>query len=574
MEHIKVTKVNDVSLLMHSETLIGTLHLTPHHLIFSHPNEEKWVTYSLISSVQCLPLTDDGKYPLEIKCHHFLFFVLSFKSQSLVLDAFDSIKKLTCIDAITSVYAFYFEPRTPFTFKREQGWKIYEPMEEFRRMGIETNSNSWRFTTINSSYNFSPTYPSTLVVPTSVSDAVLKYACKYRSKCRLPVLTYLHPNGSSITRCSQPLLGIQKNRSYQDERLIQAIFETKPSKDNLIVDARPGVNAMANQAIGAGSENMDFYPNCKREFMGIENIHVVRESLNKLNEAICIADGKGVISRIQLTKSNWLKHIRTIMDATNQVIKHVDELDSHVVVHCSDGWDRTAQITSLSALCLDPFYRTIKGFCILIEKDWISFGYKFRSRCGHLTKSKAFVDNSSIQLNHTSSPSLLSNMQNKFYQYASAKPEQDKETSPIFHQFLDCTYQLWTQNPTMFEFNEKFLIHLYQHTYSCQFANFLFDREQDLKQQPNLFNSTYSIWSKIMSDKDQYINPIYSTDIDNNKSIIADTRYLKYWSALFCRRDEELNYHSPPPSLPLLPISSKSNSDESFSVKITSFMEN
>lgn len=33
-----------------------------------------------------------------------------------------------------------------------------------------------------------------------------------------------------------------------------------------------------------------------------------------------------------------------------------------MVVHCSDGWDRTAQLTSLAMLMLDSHYRTLRGF--------------------------------------------------------------------------------------------------------------------------------------------------------------------------------------------------------------------
>lgn len=36
-----------------------------------------------------------------------------------------------------------------------------------------------------------------------------------------------------------------------------------------------------------------------------------------------------------------------------------------VLVHCSDGWDRTAQVCSLGALLMDPYYRTIKGFMVM-----------------------------------------------------------------------------------------------------------------------------------------------------------------------------------------------------------------
>lgn len=49
---------------------------------------------------------------------------------------------------------------------------------------------------------------------------------------------------------------------------------------NVIIDARPTKNAYANSVKGAGTENMTFYKNCKKEYLGIDNIHVMRSSLN------------------------------------------------------------------------------------------------------------------------------------------------------------------------------------------------------------------------------------------------------------------------------------------------------
>ena len=39
-------------------------------------------------------------------------------------------------------------------------------------------------------------------------------------------------------------------------------------------------------------------------------------------------------------------------------------------------------MTSLAMLLLDPYYRTVDGFAVLIEQEWCSFGHRWQTRCG------------------------------------------------------------------------------------------------------------------------------------------------------------------------------------------------
>ena len=39
----------------------------------------------------------------------------------------------------------------------------------------------------------------------------------------------------------------------------------------------------------------------------------------------------------------------------------------NTLIHCSDGWDRTSQLTSLSQIMMDSEYRTIKGFMVILK---------------------------------------------------------------------------------------------------------------------------------------------------------------------------------------------------------------
>ena len=487
-----------------------------------------------------------------------------------------------------------------------------------------------------------------------MSDNTINYAGKYRSRARIPVLTYLHPvNNCSITRSSQPLVGVRNHRSIQDEKLLAAIFSTSrqnsPStsatpplleaesfgsgqedqfgiqsdfdfsnaedledevisavrgdeetpktqvygaqQHNLIVDARPTVNAYAMQAVGLGSENMDNYKFATKAYLGIDNIHVMRDSLNRVVDALKESDLTPMgPNRDQLARSAWLKHISGLLDGAALIARQVGLQHSHVLIHCSDGWDRTSQLSALSQLCLDPYYRTLEGFIVLVEKDWLAFGHMFRHRCGHLNSEKWFCvenDRGGSDYNRSAfgdAGSAGKALENAFL---SAKgffgrdnasrdslPESDeaalfdgdgsknpisrprtpvneveitktKEISPVFHQFLDATYQLLYQHPTRFEFNERFLKRLLYHLYSCQYGTFIFNSEKE-RVDLGAKERTRSVWDYFLARKEQFLNPRYDPVIDDNKRgrerlLFPRTNEIRWWHEVFGRTDEEMN---------------------------------
>jgi myotubularin-related protein 6/7/8 len=506
-------------------------------------------------------------------------------------------------------------------------------------------------------------------------------------------LTYLHPvNDCSITRSSQPLVGVRQNRSIQDEKLLAAIFSTtqnerplshvfasptperetsgsskedgsiaskdgdvnlssseaiedeiiarlrgddgnKPSSEkgegpkpviygaqqrNMIVDARPTVNAYAMQAVGLGSENMDNYKFATKVYLGIDNIHVMRDSLEKVVAALKDSDIAPLgPNRELLAKSGWLKHISNMLDGAGLIARQVGLQHSHVLVHCSDGWDRTSQLSALSQLCLDPYYRTLEGFIILIEKEWLAFGHMFRHRSGFLSSDKWFhienerigggretsansdsgpgmtdtisgaqktfesalrgakgffnrADNANasreslstfdsdsdqpLQPYDSDSPTSARRQQNTSSPASGTKPAKKKaepettkvkETSPIFHQFLDAVYQLQFQYPTRFEFTERFLRRLIYHLYSCQYGTFLYDNEKARKE-ANVMGRTRSVWDYFLSRRDGFLNPNYDPVVDDNvrgkeRLIFPRVDEVRWWAEIFGRTDEEMN---------------------------------
>ena len=91
--------------------------------------------------------------------------------------------------------------------------------------------------------------------------------------------------------------------------------------------------------------------------------------------------------------------------------------------------------------------------------------------------------------------------------------------SPVFLQFIDCVWQVLSQFPHAFEFNEHFLTLILDHLYSCLFGTFLYNSEKE-RQQNEVKKHTQSIWSFVNQNRKMFLNAMYNPDADGKKHVI------------------------------------------------------
>ncbi|XP_066878829.1 myotubularin-related protein 7 isoform X3 [Kogia breviceps] len=458
-----VENVRLVDRISSKKAALGTLYLTATHVIFVEnapdTRKETWILHSQISTIEKQATTAAG-YPLLIRCKNFQLLQLIIPQERGCHDVYISLVRLARPVKYEELYCFSFNPKLDRE-EREQGWMLIDLSEEYKRMGLP--NNHWQLSDVNRDYRVCDSYPTELYVPQTATAHIMVGSSKFRSRRRFPALSYYH-------------------------------------KDNHL-------NAMANRAAGKGYENEDNYSNIKFQFIGIENIHVMRNSLQKMLE-VCELKSPSMSDFLWgLENSGWLRHIKAIMDAGIFIAKAVSEEGASVLVHCSDGWDRTAQVCSVASLLLDPHYRTLKGFMVLIEKDWISFGHKFNHRYGNLDGDP-------------------------------------KEISPVIDQFIECVWQLMEQFPCAFEFNERFLIHIQHHIYSCQFGNFLCNSQKE-RQELKIQERTYSLWAHLWKNRGDYLNPLFRDDPSQTQGTLrlptTPCNFMyKFWSGMYNRFEKGL----------------------------------
>uniref|UniRef100_A0A1A8QWB5 Myotubularin related protein 7b n=1 Tax=Nothobranchius rachovii TaxID=451742 RepID=A0A1A8QWB5_9TELE len=320
MENIRTPKVENVRLLDRSsgqrKATIGTLYLSATHIIFVEDNpetrKETWVLHSMVSSVERPPTTPSASQ-LILHCKDFRVFQILVPQERDCVDVHASLVRLSRPERYSELYCLSFNPNVNKE-QREESWSFISPSADYRRMGLP--NNLWVSTAANSEYRLCDTYPSELFVPKLATPAVIVGSSRFRSRGRFPVLSYFHQDTlAAVCRCSQPLSGFS-GRCQEDEVMLQAVMKSNPGSDFIyVVDTRPKLNAMANRAAGKGYENEDHYTNIKLQFIGIENIHVMRSSQQKIIDVGQTRAPSMTDFLWGLENSGWLKHIKAVLDA-------------------------------------------------------------------------------------------------------------------------------------------------------------------------------------------------------------------------------------------------------------------
>uniref|UniRef100_UPI003590247E myotubularin-related protein 2-like isoform X2 n=1 Tax=Myxine glutinosa TaxID=7769 RepID=UPI003590247E len=483
----------------------GEIAITNYRLLFYSPERENScildVPLGVIARVEKVggaTSRGENSYGIEVTCKDMRNLRFAHKQEGRNRRImFDTIMKFA-FPLSNGLQFFAMENREKFA---EDGWKVYDPEAEFKRLVQGIENPPWKLSLLNANYDVCDTYPAMLGVPRDCTDDDMRRVASFRSRGRIPILSWLHPgNLASLARCSQPQVGVGGKRNRDDEQYLRLILDANPNQNRCLViyDARPGVNAIANKAKGGGYETDEGYPFVEFHFLDIQNIHVMRESLRKLKELVypAMPDSRWLSG---LEATHWLEHIKTVLFGAVRIAEKIHVERTSVLVHCSDGWDRTAQLTSLAMLLLDPVYRTLQGFQCLIEREWVSAGHKFQQRIGHGDKNYA-----------------------------------DSERSPIFLQFIDCVWQVTRQFPTAFEFNERFLIAVLDHLYSCQFGTFLGNCERS-RTLERIQEQTPSLWSFVNSRRREFMSPLF--DRRNTRVLfpVPSMRHLQLWLGYYIR---------------------------------------
>ncbi|KAL6046584.1 Myotubularin-like phosphatase domain [Balamuthia mandrillaris] len=363
----------------------------------------------------------------------------------------------------------------------DDGWHHFEAKKEIR-LRQRVDETMMRLTKINAKYKLCSSYPAALFVPLSITDKQLQAMAECRKEGRVPALCWQHSETlASLWRCER----LQRKNKGD---LMTASNEGTTTVDTPLFMAVGSTNANKGVIHFKDFPELGFKESLlKVRYLCAGYDHIVHSD--------CVNRTRTWKAKLHETK--WLSYGVVLIRYATEVAVELGKGKS-VVVESSDGKDGASQLVSLAQLCVDPYFRTLRGFAVLLEKEWFYFGHHFGQR-----QTKRF---------HAGA-------------YAAA-----------FLQYLDSVWRIWDQFPQAFEFNEEFLLFVADSVFDARFGTFLSDYEKQ-RVSEKLRDKTVSLWTFTNRNKQMFLNPFYQPDKYNAIVPTSNSKFwFKYFLRPYCRR--------------------------------------
>ena len=208
IEQIKDFRVDCILYDKNNKTYIGKLFVEQDYMIYFSPeinNKPKlffnsdYYIFPLLSISQCITNTNyfgQSKYCKEITLKDGRNFIFKFSPETFVV--FDElIEKFAFPKKTKNYFNFAYSYKKQNSLITKKNIKIYNFFDEFKRQGITLPSNKEFRLIKNNDFTLCETYPKKLIIPYNISDEQIKKCAEFRTKNRIPTLTYRYSKNNS-----------------------------------------------------------------------------------------------------------------------------------------------------------------------------------------------------------------------------------------------------------------------------------------------------------------------------------------------------------------------------------------
>jgi small GTP-binding protein len=359
--------------------------------------------------------------------------------------------------------------------KLVDGWHMFDVRREFVRQCADMKRR-FRVTSINKAFKLCESYPMVWMVPSVLDDADLLDAASHYAGGRLPLISwYDSSSGALVATCrtrlndvapplaSDRIVDVLKNESqghtlhiFSAETKEQAIGHRERAASSSAGAGHGGAASSASAAASTSARGPSTDASCRRLPLIVDSNESALLARNALVELCCSS-----FSPSAKAVQEWGAMVTRSISAAVQVVSSLATGNS-VLIEGSDAID-VEHIVSTVLLLVDPYYRTVEGFQVLVEKEWLRVGHEF--------------------LRFAAKPSSKSTYTND-------------EISPLFLMFVDGVWQLLYNYPRHFEFSESLLLFLLDSIYSGEYGTWLCSSDKQ-RADSRIALSTPSVWTKI-----------------------------------------------------------------------------